>query len=110
MVGLNDDRGGGLATIESARDEAGVLVVKLTGEVDISNAEPIGETLEILVGSDARTLVVDLAALDFMDSAGIAMLLRAAARVDSVEIRNPSSVMRRIIECTGLSGIFHISG
>jgi anti-anti-sigma regulatory factor len=45
-----------------------------------------------------------------MDSAGIALLLRVAARVDAVEIRNPSVVMRRIIESTGLSGVFHITG
>jgi hypothetical protein len=36
------------------------------------------------------------------------MLLRAAARVETVELRNPSNVMRRIIECTGLAEVFHL--
>jgi anti-anti-sigma factor len=96
--------------IEAAGDDAGVPVVRLVGEIDISNAEPIGDALAAIVGPDARQVVVDLAGLDFMDSAGIAMLLRTAARVDSVEIRNPSDVMRRIIEFTGLSDILRITG
>jgi len=98
-----------LGAVESAGDDAGIPVVRLTGEIDISNAEPIGEALEAIVGPDARQLVVDLDGLAFMDSAGIAMLLRTAARVDSVEIRHPSDVMRRIIECTGLTGVFRIT-
>jgi anti-anti-sigma regulatory factor len=43
-----------------------------------------------------------------MDSSGIAILLRAAARVDSIEVRNPSSTVRRIIECTGLTEVLHL--
>jgi anti-anti-sigma factor len=99
-----------LGAVEAAGDEAGVPVVRLSGEIDISNAEPIGDALEAIVGPDARGLVVDLDGLAFMDSAGIAMLLRTAARIDSVEIRNPSDVMRRILECTGLTGVFRITG
>lgn len=109
MAGVAD---GGFRSgaVEAAGQEAGVPVVKLIGEIDISNAEPIGDALADIVGPDARQVVVDLGALDFMDSAGIAMLLRTAARVDALEIRNPSDVIRRIIECTGLSGIFRIAG
>jgi anti-sigma B factor antagonist len=99
-----------IGAVEAAGDEAGVPVVRLIGEIDISNAEPIGDAIESIVGPNARRVVVDLERLDFMDSAGIAMLLRTAARVDALEIRNPSDVIRRIIECTGLSGIFRIAG
>jgi anti-anti-sigma regulatory factor len=43
-----------------------------------------------------------------MDSSGIAMLLRTVGGAGSVEVRNPSTVVRRIIECTGLSEILRI--
>jgi anti-sigma B factor antagonist len=109
MAGVADDAFA-LGAVEAAGNVAGVPVVRLTGEIDISNAEPIGDALEAIVGPDARQVVVDLEGLQFMDSAGIAMLLRTAARVDEVEIRNPSDVMRRIIECTGLTGVFRITG
>jgi anti-sigma B factor antagonist len=92
--------------VEAAGEEDGAPVARLTGEIDISNAEPIGDALDAIVGPDARRVVVDLEGLEFMDSAGIAMLLRIASRVEAVEIRNPSDVIRRIIECTGLTGIF----
>ena len=109
---MADVAGEGFASggVESLGDEGGVPIVRLTGEIDISNAEPIGDALDALVGPEARRLVVDLDGLEFMDSAGIAMLLRTAARVDAVEIRHPSEVMRRIIECTGLTGIFRMTG
>ena len=57
---------------------------------------------------ETTPLVVDLTKLEFMDSSGIAMLLKIAARVDSVEIRNPSNAVRRIIECTGLTDVLHL--
>ena len=80
------------------------------GKLTACFAERLGDSLEAIVGSDTRQLVVDLAELEFMDSAGIAMLLRTASRIDAVELRNPSEVMRRIIECTGLTGIFRMTG
>jgi anti-anti-sigma factor len=98
-----------LGGVEAAGDDAGDPVVRLTGEIDISNAEPIGDALDDIVGPDARRVVVDLSELQFMDSAGIAMLLRTAARLETVEIRNPSLVIQRIIECTGLTGIFRMA-
>jgi anti-anti-sigma factor len=98
-----------LGAVAPAGDDDGAPIVRLTGEIDISNAEPIGDALEALVGPDARRVVVELDGLRFMDSAGIAMLLRTAARTDSVEIRNPSEVMLRILECTGLTGVFRIT-
>jgi anti-sigma B factor antagonist len=98
-----------IGAVEAAGEDAGIPVARLTGEIDISNAESIGDALDAIVGPDGRQLIVDLERLDFMDSAGIAMLLRIVARLDAVELRNPSDVIRRIIECTGLSGIFRIT-
>jgi anti-anti-sigma factor len=43
-----------------------------------------------------------------MDSAGIAVLVRAAGEVGAVQIRNPSPIVRRVIEVTGLTGVLRI--
>jgi len=82
--------------------------VSVVGEIDISNAESLGAKFDHLIGDETDQLVVDLGALQFMDSSGIAMLLRIAARTGTVEIRNPSDVVLRIIECTGLTDILRI--
>ncbi len=99
---------GELGVIEVGFDPDGTQVVRLCGEVDISNATEIGAELERIVGTGTRRLVVDMSALEFMDSSGIAMLLHAAARVDSISVRTPSTVVRRIIEATGLAGTLPI--
>jgi anti-anti-sigma factor len=94
--------------VAEARDDAGVRVVRLVGEIDISNADALGEKLDRVVGDGHERLVADLSGLEFMDSSGIAMLLRAAKRVESITVRNPAPVVRRIIECTGLADILPI--
>ncbi|MDQ1461843.1 MAG: hypothetical protein QOI08_3327 [Actinomycetota bacterium] len=94
--------------IDGGRDDSGARVVNLVGEIDIANADALGEQLDQLIGAGADRLVVDLSALDFMDSSGIAMLLRAAGRVDSMSVRNPTDAVRRIIECTGLAETLRI--
>ncbi len=92
--------------------DSGALVVRLRGEIDISNADAIGTQLERLLDAAAgsaegatSSFVVDLSELGFMDSSGIAMLLHVAARVGSVVVRNPSDIVRRMIAATGLSAV-----
>ena len=82
MAHVESDEGA-RGTVESALDATGASIVKVSGEIDMSNAELLGQILEQIVGAGGGPLVVDLAALQFMDSSGIAILLRAAARVDS---------------------------
>lgn len=98
--GGNVDR---LGAVDGALDESGAFVVRLLGEIDISNADAIGIELERLLDGTPVALVVDLSGLDFMDSTGIAMLLQATGRAGSVVVRNPSAIVRRMIETTGLS-------
>jgi stage II sporulation protein AA (anti-sigma F factor antagonist) len=105
-----DDGPGELGSIEVVSDPDGTPVVRLSGEVDISNANELGAELERIVGTGTRRLVIDMSALEFMDSSGIAMLLHAAARVDSISVRKPSTVVRRIIEATGLVATLPIEG
>jgi anti-anti-sigma factor len=107
-MGSMNNGEGALGAVEGARDASGARVVKLIGEIDLSNADMLGDTLAGFAG-DGDHLVIDLSALQFMDSSGIAMLLRAAGRASSVEVRNPSDVVRRIIECTGLSDVLRIA-
>jgi anti-anti-sigma factor len=97
-----------LGALEGAADASGVFVVKLIGEIDISNAAKLGTALDAMITGVDEPIVVDLSGLEFMDSSGIAMLLRTVRGAGSVEVRNPSTVVRRIIECTGLSEILRI--
>ena len=99
---------GARATLDSARDASGALVIRLAGEIDMSNADTLARAFDELVANGTDSVVIDLTALDFMDSSGIAMLLRVTAGVESVHLRNPSNVIRRIIESTGLGDVLRI--
>jgi len=93
--------------IEMHLDPAGTQVVILAGELDSSNADSLQERVASIPPQPPRRLIFDLTHLRFMDSAGIAVLI-GAAKASSVSLRNPSPIIRRVLEATGLSGVFSI--
>ena len=58
-----------------------VVVVTLSGDLDLQNAGTVYERLLGSIGNNELGLVVDLAGVDHVDSAGIRMLHRTAARL-----------------------------
>jgi anti-anti-sigma factor len=54
-------------------DRDGVIVARVEGEIDMSNAEQIGSSLLKDVGNAALGLVIDLSGTRYVDSAGIQM-------------------------------------
>ena len=95
-------------TIDVSIEDAGVVVVCLAGEIDISNAETVRVAVAAAVEHnaiehDAALLVLDMGAVDFIDSSGVTVLLQSAKLVRAFQIRRPSTAVRRIIEMTGLS-------
>ena len=44
-----------------------------------------------------------------MDSSGLALLASVARKVPEVELRDPSPIVRRLIELTGLAEILNVS-
>jgi anti-anti-sigma factor len=95
--------GGADATVEIAFDGDGVATVTLVGEIDMSNVDALADQLEPAVEKAPPQIVFDMGALEFMDSSGIALLLRTAARVPDIRLRNPTAIVRRLITSTGLT-------
>jgi anti-anti-sigma factor len=54
--------------------QGSVLVARLTGEVDLSNARGIEEAIAVATPNNAAAVIVDLSGLDYLDSAGIQLL------------------------------------
>jgi anti-anti-sigma factor len=100
--------GGSRASVEVSVDPNGAPVVNFRGELDMSNAETIEAELGSVIANASEILVFDLSALEFIDSSGIALLLRAAEKVARIELRNPSDIVRRVIQATGLSDVLHV--
>ena len=63
----------------TVRRERGVVIVAVTGEVDISTVTRLRERLSGLADG-GQTLIVDLNRVTFIDSAGLGALVGAARR------------------------------
>src|ERR1700742_658834 len=61
-----------------------MAVVHVVGRVNSSNAPELDERLKQLVGTGCRGIVIDLARLDHMTSAGFRCLLRAERQVQGL--------------------------
>jgi anti-sigma B factor antagonist len=64
------------------RSERGVVVAKVTGDIDVSTVTGLRERLFKLADS-GQTLIVDLNRVTFIDSAGLGALVGAARRADA---------------------------
>ena len=81
-----------------AEFEDGRVLVRLSGEVDLSNVEGLEAQIEDTI-ADARDVVIDLTAIEFIDSRGLRLLNRVASSVaatrrnarrrGSAELRRP---------------------
>jgi anti-anti-sigma factor len=96
-------------TIATRIDPAGAPTIALAGELDSSNVASLEAAVASVTAQEPDRLIFDLSGLRFMDSAGISVLIGAAAKVDAVELRDPSQVVRRVIELTGLTEVLSVN-
>jgi anti-anti-sigma factor len=90
-------------TVSSDGDKA---TVALRGELDLSGVDRAREAIEQAEAGGATLLVLDLSQLDFIDSTGLEVMLRAARRAhDSgrrLIVARPSRYVRRLLEMTAI--------
>jgi anti-anti-sigma factor len=89
------------------RADAEASVLELYGELELANAGALERELRVLEeGIGARTIVLDLSALDFIDTTGLNALVSAERRARSgswsLGLLRPTGQVWRIIELTGL--------
>jgi len=103
-----------LARVE-AEDRGILCVIRLHGEVDISNDKEVLAAIEMAVPHSALRLIVDLTHTSYLDSAGLALLFRLAerlhARRQQMRIVAPlESPVRTVLELTGLPRVIPLEG
>jgi anti-sigma B factor antagonist len=84
-----------------------VVVAAMTGEIDLANADTGEERLVAGVPSEADSLVLDLSAVTYLDSAGIRLILgvneRLHLRRQELRLVVPATApIQRLIEITRL--------
>jgi anti-sigma B factor antagonist len=86
--------------------DSGPVQVVAAGEIDMSTAGQMRDSLVAAWNEHPSAVVVDLAAVTFMDSSGIAALVEARNRAveagGSLTVVNPQPMVRRVLAVTGL--------
>jgi anti-sigma B factor antagonist len=88
----------------------GATVVALSGELDVASSQGLSDDLAELIEGGTTDLVIDLAKLAFIDSTGLSAILRANRRLERghLVLREPSPMVRQVLEISGLTGALRI--
>ena len=86
--------------------EQGCAVVVASGEIDLYTAPGLRRALAVAVTLSGH-VVVDVTDVDFMDSTGLAVVLRARGhgRRPAVSLVHPPPMLRKVLHLTGLSDV-----
>lgn len=88
----------------------GVCVVRASGRVDTVTARSFGERLGALIDDGARRLVIDLAQVAYISSAGFRALLVTTRRIEAADGRlalaGVAGEVRRLFEIAALVDLF----
>jgi len=95
----------------TVREEAGVVVAALSGDVDLESSPRARELLLGLV-RDGRSVLVDLSGVGYIDSSGVASLIEAfqlARRAGTgFALVSPTPSALRVLQLARLDRVFTI--
>ena len=95
----------------NTREGDGQIVVVLRGELDVADAAKVAGSLAVVAAS-GRTVIVDLEGLEFIDSSGLAALVRARqharAAGSDLLLAAPQRQVLRILAITRLIDVFAV--
>ena len=82
----------------------GVVVIRCSGELDMSVVDELVEAIEWYRTADLRVLRIDTSGLEFIDSSGLQCLLNARERCEATGVRMRlvlGSTVQRLLELSG---------
>lgn len=89
----------------STRDEGGRVVVVAIGEVDVFTAPALDAELYRLIEDGKVSIVVDLSRVDFLDSTGLSVLVKALKRIREVD-----GTLDVVVTADRVAKVFRLTG
>jgi anti-sigma B factor antagonist len=90
-----------------ARSQGPAYVLAVSGELDLAAASSLEEELGQALESGSKVIVIDVTDLDFIDSTGLSVLVRAHQRAQETGLQlglvNPGAQVERLLSLTGLA-------
>ncbi|HTE59790.1 MAG TPA: STAS domain-containing protein [Solirubrobacteraceae bacterium] len=98
-------------TLEHDAIEPGHLIA-ITGDLDLAATPELSTVLLIALGSPGSLVVLDLAAVEFIDSSALGTLLKAGEEIESagkrLRIVCAGGPVRKLLEMTNLTNRFQL--
>lgn len=94
--------------VESEELEDGIRAFTVRGELDMNTAPELEQKLDAALSESDASIVLDLCACEFIDSTGIALIVRAWQRLEGGEgqgrlvLCSHNHQVRRLLEITGV--------
>jgi anti-anti-sigma factor len=86
--------------------------VRIDGEVEFATAPRLRSIILELAHEGARPVILDLAHVTFLDSAGISLLIQAKKRLaasgSDLVLKAPLANVRRVLEISGVIELFRV--
>src|ERR687894_2418041 len=96
----------------SVRENQGVTVVMVSGEMDAGNSTQLREELDHLLAEGSRKLVIDLGKVGFMNSSGLATLVRyyklARSNCGDISLAALQPKVRQAFQLSRLDRVFDL--
>jgi anti-sigma B factor antagonist len=88
------------------RDQPGATLLAVSGELDLASSPALEEQLERAFRLQPAVVILDLRALDFMDSTGLSLLIKAHQSAEGTGkrlclVKGPPQV-QRLLSLTGV--------
>jgi anti-anti-sigma factor len=94
--------------VKVGEPESGVQTIFVRGELDLSTAPELEAPLDQALENGGGSVLIDLTQCEFIDSTGIALIVRAWQRLQSGDngralvLCSQNDQVRRVLEITGL--------
>lgn len=96
--------------VNVSKDDKTTLI-EVSGRIDSTNANQLGDALMGEISQGHMQLVVDLGSVDYMSSAGLREIVSALKKVrgkGDLRLAQPSERVLEVLEMAGLDTIFQI--
>ena len=112
--GMKVGQRGGNHMDVSTRTEQDVTIIAFAGNLDSNTAPVAQQALDRILGGGGQKLVIDFAALDYISSAGLRVLLGAAKKLQgsggALRLFGLNETVREVFEISGFSKILTVRG
>jgi anti-sigma B factor antagonist len=108
------DEAGDLDFAVTRETSGNATIVRVRGDVDVATSPQLRAELQTAIDAGTKEVVVDVSAMDFIDSAGLGVLIGALKRAREADVRlvlrgvQPSP--RKVLGITGLDEMFTLEG